>query len=795
MRRSTLFVFLLTVIAMSSCYEELKPSPDGTDVVELDESELKDATLDLSVKEFVVDTKIGTRKPDPSLTPEVETEEEKAIHNIWVFQYDAVSKKLLLKPRYYTIEDQAILKNLPVLLRPDTGNSIVYVVANTEDSAWAAGDKWQDFNTLEQLQKQILSKPQPIQLNNKDVVSIPMSGASIEVKVTAGSTVTVPVTRMYAKIKIKVNIKVDELSLVYITVGGIPEYCQVKTLIGDTWNESEAVEYPDNVMFISRSFTADEKDEDGWTTIYVPENIQGENGNHETSDKSDDVPANAVLINAGTQHNSDPVHDYTVYPGGNNYNNFNIKRNNVYRVVININAISEQNKPSSNCFIVKPGKSLSFEPYHRVETGGGYDIATYLNPDDEDLRIARVGIIWQTKDCIGDNTDEDNPLVWLGEGSGKHRKIYVRTNKEGNALIAAYNKDGRILWSWHIWVTDNEPDNLGKAIVYTTYPWDENGIYSDRRVSGYAVMSCNLGALSDIQSGTASDGTLMRYPDDRSKAFGLLYQWGRKDPFPPLRRRSNPAIDYSDNTTDIHYDNSNSQEVHKTSSEDNSYLFHSVIGKNLSEPAVEYAIANPTVFIAGTNKVNQGSAYVSNKTNYFNNGDWCPPGQSDNELWGGEDPNNPGMKGFIIDAKEEVHIYDNYGVKSIFDPCPRGWRVAPGELWLGFSKTGFNPESDDEINFKKEGSSGTYGMNMYMRDWRSNEVSYFPTQGTRVGDGMGIRVGDCGNYHNATTDINNRVNILHIHNTYTLFHIFEYQYYMYYVKSVAGPIRCVRDTK
>lgn len=792
MKRSTLFIFLLTVIAMSSCYEELKSNLDETDVVELDESELKDATLDLSVKEFVVDTKIGTRTPDPSLTPEEETEEEKAIHNIWVFQYDAVSKKLLLKPRYYIIEDQAILKNLPVLLRPDTGNSIVYVVANTNDLDWASDVKWKDFNELELLQKQILSKPFPIQLNNKDVVSIPMSGASVEVKVTAKSTVTVPVTRMYAKIKVKVNIKVDELSLAYITVGGIPEYCQVKSLIGDTWNESKAVEYPDNVTFVSRSFTAEEKDEKGWTTIYVPENIQGENGNQESSDKSKNVPAKAVFINAGTQHKNDPVHEYKVYPGGNNYNNFNIKRNNVYRVIININAISEQNKPSSNCFIVKPGESLSFEPYYRVEKGGGYDIASYLNPDDEDLRIARVGIIWQTKDCIGDNTDEANPLVWL-EGSGKDQKINVKTNKEGNALIAAYNKDGRILWSWHIWVTGNEPDNLGKAIVYTTYPWDEKGIYSDQRVSGYAVMSCNLGALSDTQSGTASDGTLLRYPADQTKAFGLLYQWGRKDPFPPLRIRSRDLIDYNDNTTDIHYDNSNKTPVKKTSSEDNSYLFHSVIGDNLPETAVKYAIAHPTVFITGTRKVNQGYSYISKKENYFNNGDWCPVGESDDKLWGGEEPNDPGMKCLVIDAKEQVHLYDNYGVKSIFDPCPMGWRVAPGELWLGFSKTGFNPESDDEINF--EASAASYGMNMYMRDWRSDATSYFPTQGTRAGDGMGYRVGDCGNYHNATTDINNRVNILHIHNAYALFHIFEYQFYMYYVKSVAGPIRCVRDTK
>ena len=96
-----------------------------------------------------------------------------------------------------------------------------------------------------------------------------------------------------------------------------------------------------------------------------------------------------------------------------------------------------QNNPSSNCFVIKPNDFLSFEPYYRVETGGGYNFADYLNPHDENLKIARVGIIWQTKDCIGDNTN--GTLVQLGENTGDiHQKIYVRTQKKGNALIGAY---------------------------------------------------------------------------------------------------------------------------------------------------------------------------------------------------------------------------------------------------------------------------------------------------------------------------------------------------------------------
>lgn len=82
-----------------------------------------------------------------------------------------------------------------------------------------------------------------------------------------------------------------------------------------------------------------------------------------------------------------------------------------------------------------------------------------------------------------------------------------------------------------------------------------------------------------------------------TQAFGMLYQWGRKDPFPPLRHIASEYQDYNDEHTDLHYDNSNQVEVHKTSAADETKLFHSVIGSTLTG-AVRHAIANPTVLSA-----------------------------------------------------------------------------------------------------------------------------------------------------------------------------------------------------
>ncbi|MCS2952768.1 DUF4906 domain-containing protein [Bacteroides thetaiotaomicron] len=659
-----LFILLSATIAMCGCTEELQPETSGTNGVVLDESGLTEAELNLSVNTFAVEVQAGTRASIPSSTPETETAEEKEILNIWVFQYDAVTEELLIKPRYYTITDQTMLQNLPVYLKAGVP-SLVYVVTNTGYDNWAndgTDASWQRFKNLEQLKKQTL--PTAFPLRSIDKVSIPMAGASEEVEVTAGITVTVPVTRMYAKLKVKVVMLKLGMELNNVNVRQIPNICQVETFAGNGAGEPmNAIPFPDGTTFSSIAFAASdlEKNEDKeWAVFYVPENLQGE---IETlgGSKSDVAPSDALVVDVTTEIDGER-YLYAAYPGGNSLNNFNIQRNQVYRMTLTITGEKGQNNPSSNCFVVKPNGFLSFEPYYRVETGGGYNFADYLSPHDENLKIARVGIIWQTKDCIGNNTD--GTLVQLGENTGDiHQKIYVRTQKKGNALIGAYNSKGDILWSWHIWVTDHEPDNLGKAVTYYTYDWDNNGIYPEKpRIQGYAVMSCNLGALADNQKGIGNG--LHRYPDEITQAFGMLYQWGRKDPFPPLRNVANEHQDYNDEHTDQHYDNSNQIEVHKTSVADESKLFHSVIGSTLTG-AVRHAIANPTVFICGTKEVNKSESYVQLKSNYFNNGDWCPIGESDNKLWGGLEPASDGMKAYTINPNNNVHIYDNYGTEKI----------------------------------------------------------------------------------------------------------------------------------
>lgn len=39
--------------------------------------------------------------------------------------------------------------------------------------------------------------------------------------------------------------------------------------------------------------------------------------------------------------------------------------------------------------------------------------------------------------------------------------------KEGNAVIGAYDAGGTLIWSWHVWAADYDPDAEGGAVDFT----------------------------------------------------------------------------------------------------------------------------------------------------------------------------------------------------------------------------------------------------------------------------------------------------------------------------------------
>lgn len=100
------------------------------------------------------------------------------------------------------------------------------------------------------------------------------------------------------------------------------------------------------------------------------------------------------------------------------------------------------------------------------------------------------------------------PVVMLDNGKLEDgfASFYVTVNENtyGNLGLAAYDANGKILWSWHIWITPE---------------------INDVRLGNFTVMDRNIGATY-----APSDGTSLNAHNFYAN-LGLYYQWGRKDPF------------------------------------------------------------------------------------------------------------------------------------------------------------------------------------------------------------------------------------------------------------------------
>ena len=205
----------------------------------------------------------------------------------------------------------------------------------------------------------------------------------------------------------------------------------------------------------------------------------------------------------------------------------------------------------ANCYIVKGNGLYCFD-------------ATVKGCSSESVGAASsASVVW--KSFGTDKTPADGDLVYNVQL--KDNLIYFNaTDQKGNAVVAVKDENGNILWSWHIWLADAPADQ-----VYA----NNAGTMMDR----------NLGATSTSGAG----------------ALGLLYQWGRKDPFP-----SSSSV--------------------STSTQAASTIF-SWSYKNAPQTP-EWSVSNPDTFIKGTSVSNSDwttqndNLWASSKTKY----DPCPAG-------------------------------------------------------------------------------------------------------------------------------------------------------------------------
>lgn len=293
----------------------------------------------------------------------------------------------------------------------------------------------------------------------------------------------------------------------------------------------------------------------------------------------------------------------------------------------------------------------------------------YIYDADPISGTLSASIYWEDVSglIISDPDSSENSYNLPISGTGENAKIKVLIDKskgEGNAVIA-FKVNGEIKWSWHVWVTDDPTDGAEYSQGFET---DLEGVKFSVK-----YMDRNLGATNP---------SFLGY--DWHKSNGLMYEWGRKDPFPPL--------EYKDKS------------FYKISGEAGTIVHRSALNKH-ADDVVLPVVYRPYDDISNNLKysVNNPLQYIINRVYSYPNGNPADNGEdtwtynssserwvydvkatwfskaeyeSENNAWDLWGDNYRGGKSNASSSNPAINTDSkSYELKSPYDPCPNGWRV------------------------------------------------------------------------------------------------------------------------
>lgn len=295
--------------------------------------------------------------------------------------------------------------------------------------------------------------------------------------------------------------------------------------------------------------------------------------------------------------------------GGQRRGSFVITSGNLNKVIM----VRQKGKGTANCYIVSDDGTHMLQDLIVTVKGNGEEglisDGKPLNDQNPYISPTDVKVIWETAEglvTIIKNSDgkakiSDDGIIQYKIDLSKKNTNIENSNQNirgGNALIGAFDGN-ELIWSWHLWICP-DMDQDGKGVIEDTETYSE--IKLEEWSTGYSFMDRNLGALSN-KPGLAS--------------LGLLYQWGRKDPFIGVGKITEEAERmYTKNLSGYDW-------------------------KSQGSMSVEDARKSPTT-LSGSKL--EGTDYAL--------------------LWGTD-------KGFSANGERDA------GNKTIYDPCPVGYRVPP----------------------------------------------------------------------------------------------------------------------
>ena len=284
---------------------------------------------------------------------------------------------------------------------------------------------------------------------------------------------------------------------------------------------------------------------------------------------------------------------------------------------------------------------------------------------------AKAELVWQ--DAMNLVTDIEYNAG--SNGGNISFKVDRSSIRQGNAVIAIKDASDAILWSWHVWVTDEDINDVIEITNHQNVKYNFMPVnlgQCDGNTITYEERSCKVKFIAGDQS---KEITIKQLANVIATGDNHpYYEWGRKDPFYP----SNGM----DNTTKTWYDKEG------IPSTDNPAK------ANLSTGAacIKNYILKPNVMHA-TNTADK----------LFLN------------LWSA---NN-----------SSVSFSDpSVTIKTIYDPCPVGFRLPVSNCFSGFTTTGESVESTSEINGFYD--DNRIGWCLYTDATRSRTI-FFPSTGWR----------------------------------------------------------------
>lgn len=462
---------------------------------------------------------------------------------------------------------------------------------------------------------------------------------------------------------------------------------------------------------------------------------------------------------ASDEEQGDYTTSYRLYLGGNNTDDYNLLRNRLYTVNVTLRGRNTADmridsqpyvedlsapKGTANCYIVsKPKGRYKFNctkmgngsscPY--ASGANGYTLSpSTLTPD-------AAMVLWET----GDAGSVIEPGSVELSADGKYIAFRAAATIGGNAVIAAM-KEGEVIWSWHIWSTTYDPET--DYSTFKTSVITNNKSYNTVSSRSGDMMKCNLGALDIVPS----------YENGGFITYGLLYQWGRKDPFIGANQ--------------------------KESSGSESTAFGDYTAKTTNAAGHEWKVVRESAAAGGTVNYRASLDYVTaHPTHFINVGtslaDWMYASVQTTEqdnLWG-----NP--------TTSAVKLNPARGTKTMYDPCPPGWRVPPPDTWTSFSKSGYGTGQASDRN-----TTGIFNLGWMFYSSPGNlatsPTSFYPAAGFRnYQDGKLTAPGKNGKYWSSSTFTTANSNYASILD----FNSVGVQSIYLSTRAYGYPVRCIRE--